>query len=306
MKKLFRKTLMACVAMSCIAFCSCGNDNHSDEPDIVNPDDSKPVHDNSLTYTFVKGNFWSAIGYEGVTLAEIHSDVTDYQLQCEAPQGYRISLLKSDKKDGGGFTVYRIVCDMDENPAETTDNKNTRYNVTYTISGNGYRDGKPSVITYENSVDWQRFESPVSKPDALYRKWYLSEYSVEENLDWVEFSGRTKYSETKVEPRRYSPSISPLKIFGQKVPGPADTGGNILHYIYSLSTNATQDFPGWKTGDNELANMLYISCFLYPMENQYFGASIVFLNDQKLRAMKPEYSSDGKLLRVHRYEFMPE
>ncbi len=295
-----KKNLFSCLlwAFMAVMTVSCGDD---DEP---SPTPSEPsTNENSLTYKFSKSYSWAAAEFTDVTLVEIHSDVEDYKLSYEAPQGYRLYLKKEQQKDRVGFTVYRIVCDMDPVTAVTENNKNEIVEIEYSISGNGYRDGKPAIIKYEDDVEFQRFDCPKADLSALYKGWYLAEHDVKDNSDWVEFQTKYKFSEIKKEPIEYSETFSPLTISSEAEYYNKD-GVWTLHHLLSSSCNT--ELPGWKkNNDVEMGDSLIDNGrFGISGEPRDFGCAVYFVNGNMLRCMKGEYSN-GELVRIHYYKFIP-
>ena len=295
--KKFRLLLGAVVGFT-VFFSACTKDP-KDEPNAKPEDPTTSA--NSLTYQFAKSNTWSSVAYKDVTLVEIHSDVEDYSLTYSAPKGYRLRLDKESIKGGAGFTVYRIVCDMDAVNIITPNNENEKVTIDYTITGNGYRDGKKAQISYDDSYSLQRYYQPEQNPKMLYNGWYLSEYRIQENYNWIEFETKYKYSEIKKEPVQFSEGKSPINL-GYEIL--KETEGGNTHILYNLILTCTLDLPGWfECTQYIVSGDLMDSRFIFSSHPSDFGCSVFFINENKMLCMKGVYDVNGNLQRTIYYTF---
>ncbi|MDE6009651.1 MAG: hypothetical protein K2G90_10640 [Muribaculaceae bacterium] len=302
MKHEFFLLILGCLLLGVLS--ACGPDKESNEPQPVTP--TPPVSfENSLTYFTAQGMEFSAIEYLDVTLCEVHSDIADFELTCNPPEGYKIYLKKLSQKDNADFYVYRIVCDMSKISTSTSSNEKEKIEIKYSISGTGYTDGKWGNKTYENSLVIFRYYLPEEMPEKIYHNWYLAEHSVVDNLTKAEFKDRYTFVETRVS-SQYGVANTPLIInyFGMMEDSYVDEYGNLItKKDVNWDTSCKTDLPGWVVGEHIiLKTELKDSQLVYYSYPDDFGSSVYVILDDKLLTMKGEYMK-GELLKIHYYTF---
>ncbi|MDE5886232.1 MAG: hypothetical protein K2H46_01460 [Muribaculaceae bacterium] len=303
MKRL-RLSKIACYSLILLGMIGCGDNNKLPDPS----PDVPGVTQNVKEYMFTKGYSWSAIAYHDVTLSEIHSEISDYTLSCTPPTGYSIYLKKQAQKDDAGFTVYRIVCDMDPITATTSNNENNKLEIAYTLTGTYVSNGKTEKKECKNSVTLQRFLVPdqVAVTKALSTFWYLEECDVYDNNNWVEFQSQDKFTEMESQVSKYGLNNTPLKKYwGVKELVVIDEYGNpIKKYQYEIKWGCNDSLPGWiKSSWFEAKTDLVNTCFSFDGYPEDFGSSVYLVTNDVMWTMKAVYSEDGQLKEIWHYKF---
>lgn len=283
------------------------------DPDKTGGNDPQPVtpippvsFENSLTYFSAQGRAFSAVEFSDVTLCEIHSDIADFELTCNSPEGYKIFLKKLSNKDNADFYVYRIVADMSTISKITSSNEMEEIEIKYSLSGNGYTDGNWGKKSYNNSLIIYRYLMPGKTPDEIYHNWYLAEHEIVDNLNRMVFEDKYTFSETKIS-SQFGVTNSPLTInyHGfQKQEFVNEYGELITKKDVMWDTSCEKDLPGWVSGKSVMLktelNESRPCYYSYPDD---FGSSVYFLSSDQLLTMKGEYDSNGNLLKIHYYKF---
>lgn len=282
-------TIQLCLVSILFCFLSCSRDCDCHVVDIPE-NNGTSITDKNQVYITLFGNSWPANAISDITLGEIHSEIPDFKLYCSAPDGYSIKLVKLNKLDEVDFYIYRIVCDMSAIDDVSPNNKNDMIRIPFTLTGTTTSAGKPSVQEYKEELGIQRFYIPESNSSALLRNWYLAQYQINENYDLLCCTDRFTHDVKETKTETYSPDDSPLYIYYNKGNG------------QELTTSCSKNLPGWIKGENKTLLNHFEGTFLtYTEETNDFGCSVYFINNSRMLVCKPEYSTTGKLLRVHRY-----
>ncbi|MDE7442416.1 MAG: hypothetical protein K2M69_09665 [Muribaculaceae bacterium] len=307
MKLKLKKWICTLLVGSFLGFSSCGDDDTDDLIKIPEtPTNPSSPSGSPKDYTFLKGYSWSAVAYHDVTLAEIHSTVSDYSLSCNPPEGYTLQLRKLPSKDDAGYNVYRIVCDMEAVTQTTSSNENVKLEIPYTLTGSYISDGKTEIWKVKNSVNFQRFMAPDKEVESNFFSnfWYLSEYTTNSNADWVNFASESSYTEEGTTSVAYSSESSPIKRVWQLavLEGVLETGETYTRYQPYPAWECRLTLPGWvesKDFNDEFIN----TRFVYPDYPLDYGSSVYMVTDQVMWCMKAVYSDSGELQQVYHYKF---
>lgn len=274
------------------------------------PEPETPVYpsvtETPKIYSFIRGNAWSAVAYNDVTIAEIHTSISDFELSSNPPSGYSLRLKKTSQKDGAGYYVYRVVCDMEAITETTSSNENVKLEIPYTLTGTSISGGKTKIEEVKQKATIQRFLAPdkATENNFFSNFWYLSEYTVYSNVDWVTFISDDTYSEEKEPTYSFLAESSPIKKeWDWEVVTGYDMDGNEYRYEtpYPCWT-CTMDLPGW-VKSKVLKNDLVDTRFVYDDYPLDYGCSVYMVTDQVMWCMKAVYSNSGELQQVYHYKF---
>ena len=310
MKFELKKWICVLLVGSFLGFSSCGDDDTDDLIKIPEtPTNPSSSSESPKDFIFSSGYSWSAVAYHDVTLAEIHSTVSDYSLSCNPPEGYTLQLRKLPSKDDAGYNVYRIVCDMEAVTQTTSSNENVKLEIPYTLTGNYVSNGVTKIWNRNGNCHIQRFFAPSDEANEKIKSnfWYLAEYQYYENLDWVTFESQDKYYYSDTPTYSYSSESSPIrKEFGWDIVTGINPDGSEYHE-YGLNTiwRSSLSLPGWIESKAMALNCDLIDTrFSFKDYPDDFGSSVYLVTDEVVWCMKAVYSESDELEREYHYKFM--
>lgn len=277
-----KKYLIPCLfAFLAFAVISCSDDNSEQPVDTS-------THSIANIYTYNEA--WSSQFYMGVKLAEVHSNLADLTLNCNAPEGYKVYLVNIDKKDSKGLDIYYISVDMAQVEQTSSTNEYTEISIPVTLTGTKTTTGDKVDAKFSSELHLKRYLCPDIAADQLDKNWYLIQDMATFYAPWVSYDadGKTvlNYSESKT----YTEATSPLNIVDEAISGQP---GNLKYF-------AKSGLPGWtpSTNGEKLPTALQSGLWKTGANPE---PAVYMITDNALYCMSIDYAENGDMVSVHRY-----